>query len=58
VLEIIPIDMERERCEAIALICLQLLFSVTWKDVMMKMLREALKITNEIQIDVEVGVPN
>jgi len=31
---------------------------VTWKDAMTKMPREALRITNEAQIDVEVGVPN
>ncbi len=57
-LEIIPINMEGERCETIPSICLGLLFGVTWKDVMIEMPKEALRIINEAQIDVEVGVHN
>ncbi len=57
-LEIIPIDMERKRCETIASNCLRLLLKVTWRDATTKMPTKALKITNEVQINVEVGEPN
>jgi hypothetical protein len=51
VLEIIPIDMEGDRCETIASICLQLFFGVTQKDATIEMSIEAMKIINEVQID-------
>ncbi len=50
--------MEGERCETITSICLGLLFGVIWKDVMTEMPKEALRIINEAQTDVEVGIHN
>lgn len=50
--------MEGERCETITLICLWLLLGVIQKDVTMKMPTKVLRITNEVQTNVEVRVPN
>ncbi len=58
VFEIIPINMEGERCKTIASVRLQLLSWVTQRDVTMEMLTEALRITNEFQTNAKVGVPN
>jgi len=58
VLEIIPINMEGERCEIITSICLRLFLGVTQRDATTEMHAKTLKITNEFQTDVEVGVPN
>ncbi len=58
VLEIIPINMEGERCKTIASIFLRLLLGAIQKDATTELPIRALRITNEAQTNVGIGVFN
>jgi hypothetical protein len=57
VLEIIPIDMQGERCKMITIIYLQLFLGVTRRDETMEIHAKALRIINEVQMNAKVGAP-